>query len=196
MVGADGRAGGRERLVYLLTRYGEAIEADLALGTATTSGGWDLAELWQSRRWRFLLNLIDHLPRGSRYVAALANDDELADEFGDEIENAPPPPPPLTEWTADHEKLTLIADRLGELLHLTAAANSDRKPPPYRMLPRPDTALKRKARRRRDHKRALIADRLAAARRAGRPTMAQVRADATQLVVAPRRRRPSGAVRG
>lgn len=196
MVGADGRAGGRERLVYLLTRYGEAIEADLALGTATTSGGWDLAELWQARRWRFLLNLIDHLPRGSRYVAALADDDELADEFGDEIEKAPPPPPPLTEWTPDYERLTLIADRLGDLIHLTAKANSSGNVPQYRPLPRPETALKRKARRRRDHKRALIADRLAAARRAGRPTMAQVRADATQLVAAPRRRRPSGAVRG
>lgn len=145
---------------------------------------------------REALNLIESLPRGSRFQAALADDDDLADEIGDLVEGRPPPPPPLTEWTADHEKLTLIADRLGELLHLTAAANSDRKPPPYRMLPRPDTALKRKARRLRDYKRALIADRIAAARRAGRPTMAQVRADATQLVVAPRRRRPSGAVRG
>lgn len=137
---------------------------------------------------REALNLIESLPRGSRFQAALADDDDLADEIGDLVEGRPPPPPPLTEWTADHEKLTLIADRLGELLHLTAAANSSKRVPQYRPLARPETALQRKARRRRAAKRELIADRLAAAKAAGRPSMAEVQADDTQLVAAPRRR--------
>ena len=47
------------RLAELLSRYGESIEADLALK------GWDLTELWRARRWRFVLNLVDHLPRDS-----------------------------------------------------------------------------------------------------------------------------------
>lgn len=137
---------------------------------------------------REALNLIERLPQGSQFRAALADDDELAEQIGDDIENAPVPPPPLTEWSADHEKLTLIADRLGELIRLTSAANSKSLPPRYKPLPRPETALQRKARRRREYKRELISDRLAAAKAAGRPSMAEVKADDTQLVAAPRRR--------
>src|SRR5690606_28292329 len=160
------RLGGSRRLAGLISRYGDAIEADLP----HYYPGVRMRQVWTGELTpREALNLIENLPRGSRFQAALADDDELADEIGDLVEGRPPPPPPLTEWTADHEKLTLIADRLGELLHLTAAANSSKRVPQYRPLARPETALQRKARRRRAAKRELIADRLAAAKAAARP---------------------------
>lgn len=145
--------------------------------------------MWRGRITpRQVLNLVDRLPRGSHFHAALADDDELAEQIGDDVEDGPAPPPPLTEFSADHAMLTLIADRLGELLRLTSAVHSDKRPPKYKALPRPETALQRKARRRREYKRELISDRLAAAKASGRPSMADVKADDTQLVAAPRRR--------
>lgn len=133
---------------------------------------------------REALNLINRLPRNSHYAAAMADDDDLADLID---EDAPPPKPPLTDWSADHQMLNVIADRLGELLRLTAAANSDKKVPPYKPLARPETALQRKARRRRAAKRDLIADRLAKAKAAGRPTMSDLAADPMHALTAPRR---------
>lgn len=156
------RPGGSGRLVYLLGRYYEAIEADLALR------GWDLAELWKARRWRFLLNIINHLPGDSYFVAAMADDEDLA-------EQAPEPkpgPPPLTDFTPEVQRLTLIADRLGELItavHNTVA-KKPQKPPPR--LPRPETAHDRIRRRRRSERHQLIRTRLRQAAAAGRPTMA------------------------
>ncbi|WP_289009968.1 hypothetical protein [uncultured Thermomonospora sp.] len=156
----------------MISRYGDAIEADLR-----QYYGVDLLDVWRSRLTpRQVLVLIDQLPRHSRYLAAVADDDEVADQLADEPDG-PPPPPPLTEWSAEVERLTLIADRLGELITLFAAVNSKKKPPPYRNLPRPVTARQRAERRRRERKRDLIAERLAAARAAGRPTMADVQAD-------------------
>lgn len=156
------RPGGSDRLVYLLGRYGEAIEADLALR------GWDLADLWQRRRWRFLLNLIEHLPGDSHYLAAVANDDELA-------EQAPEPkpgPPPLHTWTPEVDKLTLIADRLGEVVAAVYSTNAKKPPKPPPRLPRPQTAYDRiKTKRRRD-KHHLVRNRLREAAQAGRPSMA------------------------
>lgn len=135
---------------------------------------------------REALNLINRLPRNSHLAAAMADDDELADLID---EDAPVPPPPLTDWSADHQMLNIIADRLGELIRTTAQVNSTKTVPPVHPLPRPETALQRKARRRRQAKRDLIADRLAAARAAGRPTMADVVADETGQAV---RRRANG----
>lgn len=140
--------------------------------------------MWRDRLTpRQALTLIDQLPSHSRYVAAVHEDEELIEHLADQLddEDGPSPPPPLTEWSAEVERLTLIADRLGELITLLAAVNSKKKPQPYRHLPRPVTARQRAERRRRERKRDLIAERLAAARAAGRPTMADVRADVTGL---------------
>lgn len=144
-----------------------------------------MLDLWRGKiTARQVLNLVDRLPRNSHFAAAMADDDELADLIDDD---APVPPPPLTDWSADHQMLNVIADRLGELIRTTAQVNSTKKLPEYRPLARPETALQRKARRHRQVKRDLIADRLAAARAAGRPTMADVVADETGQAVIRRR---------
>ncbi|MEV4670969.1 hypothetical protein AB0K34_04880 [Actinomadura sp. NPDC049382] len=145
-----------------------------------------MRQLWTGELGiREALNLIDRLPRHSHLAAAMADDDDLADLID---EDAPAPPPPLTEWSADHGLLTIIAERLGDLLAATAQANSGKKVPSPRPLPRPETALKRKVKRRREYKRELIRDRLAKAKAAGRPTMSDLAADPMHALTAPRRR--------
>jgi hypothetical protein len=117
------------RLIYLLERYGDAIERDLF----DRSG--DLTDLWTSRRWRLLLNVIDGLPSNSHYVAALADDDELA-------ENSPPPkarPPRLTEFSPE---AAAIIDRLGDVITAVIAAAGG-TPPSIEPYPRPVTAAER-----------------------------------------------------
>ncbi|MFE9337768.1 hypothetical protein [Streptomyces sp. NPDC007063] len=168
--------GGSDRLVYLLGRYGEAIEWDLA------DRQWDMGELWRQRRWRFLLNLIEHLPGDSHYLAAVANDDEL-------VEQAPEPkpgPPPLHTWTPEVDKLTLIADRLGEAvtaIHNTVAKRPQRPPP---RLPRPQTAQDRIKTKRRREKHHLVKKRLREAAESGRPSMAAATgADSQHAAVRP-----------
>lgn len=150
-----------------------------------------MLDLWRGRITpRQVLNLIDRLPRHSHYVAALADDDELADQLADQDDEdkGPPPAPPLTEFGPVEERLTLIADRLGELLRAFAAANSKKKPPPYKPLARPVTARQRARRRRREAKHELVTARLAEAAASGRPTMADLRADSASMTTSPRRR--------
>lgn len=124
------------RLIYLLERYGDAIERDFF----DRSG--DLTELWVARRWRLLLNVVDGLPANSHYVAALADDDELA-------ENSPEPTSPsaprLTEFSPD---AAAIIDRLGDVISavIAAAGGSPPKIAPY---PRPVTAAERARKRNR-----------------------------------------------
>jgi hypothetical protein len=134
--------------------------------------------VWRGRiTARQVLALIDRLPRDSHFIAALADDDDLADELADE-DDGPPPPPPLTEWSPVVDRLTAVVDLLGQLIATTAgAAGAKAKPPPPQ--PRPVTARDRAKRRRREFKRSLISDRIAEAAAAGRPTMADVVADAT-----------------
>ncbi|RDG37964.1 hypothetical protein [Streptomyces corynorhini] len=154
--------GNPDRLLSLLDRYSEAIDADLA------DRGWDLAQLWARRRWRFILNIVEHLPSASHTLTAMADDDELAAQ----IPEPEPGPPPLAGWSPEIATLTLIADRLGEVvtaIHNTTAKKPGKPPPP---LPRPQTAHDRLARRRRRASHQLIKDRLLEASTRGRPTMA------------------------
>jgi hypothetical protein len=169
------------RLVYLLQRYGEAIEADLALA------GWDLEELFRARRWRFILNIIDHLPGTSHFMAAVAGDEELAAQAPE----PEPGPPPLQTWTPEVAALTLIADRMGELIamvHNTAAKHPAQPPP---RLPRPETGHDRLRAKRRRIKRRLLTRRLTAAAQSGRPAMDTAVADDLHTLPGPRAATPA-----
>lgn len=134
--------GGSRRLAYLLERYGKAIEADLAFR------GVDLAQLWRQRRWRFLLNLIDHLPRDSAFIEALAEDDELADRNVARPDNGRRRTPPISEFTPDVELLAAVYDRLGNLITVVAATAGSKRPPKPKPWPRPVTAIERARHRR------------------------------------------------
>jgi hypothetical protein len=76
----------------LIERYGGAIEADLH-----HHYGVNLLDLWcGALSPRKVLNLIDHLPATSNYIAAVAGDDQLADQ----VRASPGPRAPrLQDWT-------------------------------------------------------------------------------------------------
>ncbi|MGC9544028.1 hypothetical protein [Streptomyces sp. UG1] len=104
----------------------------------------------------------------------MADDEELAEQL-------PEPEgghhPSLTEYSPVVERLDLMVDRLGEVV--TAVVNTVAKRPqrPPRPQRRPQTARDRIKLKRRKMRHALILKRLAEAREAGRPTMADVAAD-------------------
>lgn len=144
MVGAlrHSAAGGSRRLAATLERYGEAIEADLAFRLHDPGA---LGRLWRERRWRLLLNLIDHLPRDSYYVEARADDEELAGEvldLTDALGEAAVPKARLSEFDPMVERLTDLYDRMGDLIAAVVAA-AGAKPPKVQRAPRPETAAER-----------------------------------------------------
>jgi hypothetical protein len=139
------------RLAGLITRYGQAIERDLAVR------GVDLHQLWQQRRWRRLLNLIDALPRNSFFVEALADDDDLAEQLLRQPASGGRAAAPMSQFSLELEMATNTYDRLGELIQaVTAAAGA--KPPKIVAYPRPRTATDRvRARHARTKHRSLVA---------------------------------------
>lgn len=110
-------------------------------------GGLDLAKLWQQRRFRYLLNLIDHLPSYSFLAEAQAQDDEVYALVADDVEAAGPYRPRVSQFGMVEELLSVIADRLGALGANFVIANSDPKksgkPKAPKPLPRPETAADR-----------------------------------------------------
>jgi hypothetical protein len=99
-----------------------------------------LLDVWRGHiSVRKVLNLIDRLPSNSHYIAAIANDEELAD--GAEGEAAPSAPP-LTEWSPVVAALAAVADRLSTLINVQVARGGGQttKIAPY---PRPVTAAQR-----------------------------------------------------
>lgn len=98
----------------------------------------DLATEWRSRRWRRLLNLIDGLPRNTHYVEAVATDEALAEQFGDQ-----PSGPPVERWvdfSPEREAILVVADRIAELVRVQVLAAGG-KAPQVKPLPRPTTVL-------------------------------------------------------
>ncbi len=110
--------------------------------------GLDLATEWRARRWRKLLNIIDHLPRHSRYVEAVSNDERIAALLINEPEAAAQPARRMSEYSVVVEMLSLLVDRISELIGAVAASRGlkPRRIPPA---PRPETAMDRLRRRRR-----------------------------------------------
>ena len=117
--------------------------------------------MWRLRRWRRLLNILDHLPRTSAYAQALATDEQLAELVAD-LPGADPGKAP--KWQREHrdytpevEMLSAVFDRIGELIRVTAAARGAGGRPPA-AAPRPVAAIERVRRRvRADRHRSLVA---------------------------------------
>ncbi len=102
-------------------------------------GGWDTVDLCRRRRFRFLLNLVDHLPRDSAYGQAIADDDELA---AAPTSTSGSSAPAVAEWSPEVELLAAVYDRIGELIAVqtTAPGKTVKPPKPW---PRPLTAADR-----------------------------------------------------
>lgn len=134
------------RLAGLIHHYGKAIEADLPHHYP----GVRLGVEWRARRWRELLNMIDHLPPQSHLWLAIADDEELAEKQAEREESRGEPKepdrPPLQGWTTQVDMLAAIYDRLGAVVD-AVVASAGKKPPRMRPMPRPETAGERAKRR-------------------------------------------------
>jgi hypothetical protein len=103
-------------------------------------------DLWRDKiSVRKVLNLIDRLPSTSQYIAAIADDEDLADAVD---EASVRQTPPLTEWSPTMGALAVIADRLAALVNVQVARGGGRpaRVTPY---PRPVTAAEKVRERRR-----------------------------------------------
>lgn len=98
--------------------------------------------------------MIEELPPGSHYLAALADDDDLAEQVLDARQKESPNPS-LAGWDNTQSKLAEIVDLLQSLCAISA--HSDSPPEP---IPRPITAADRLEQRRKENKRAGVLSKL------------------------------------
>lgn len=116
----------------------------------------ELAVEWRQRRWRRLLDIIDQLPRDSRYIEAVSLDEDVAEallehDTGDDRKVKPVRR--MSEWSPTVELLTAILNRLAEVAQAIAALGGA-KPRAIPSAPMPTSVLERmrKRRRERQHK--------------------------------------------
>ena len=156
-----------QRLAYVVNRYRDVLEHDLHVHAHV-----DLTDLWRARRWRFLLNLIDHLPRHTYYSEAVSNDPEharmLAEAMAKRAEEADgesgPSGPPMHIWSPEVSALTDLTDAVRRVEYAIVATNSEKGkgPKPPEPLPRPVSMLDRERKRSEYARRKAKHDKLAA----------------------------------
>jgi hypothetical protein len=117
----------------------------------------DLGTEWRARRWRKLMNLIDQLPRDSRYVEAQLQDEDLA-----QVLVALPTQVAarrLSEWSPELEVLVTATDRLADIVNVLLLTNGGTA---VRFTPaaRPQTAADRLKARHREQQHTWLVDRL------------------------------------
>jgi hypothetical protein len=91
-----------------------------------------------------LLNILEHLPRTSAYVQALATDEDMAEQVAklSEQDRSTAWLRAHRDYTAEVEMLTAVYDRLGELIRISAAVHGARGKPATPG-PRPVYAIER-----------------------------------------------------
>lgn len=134
-----------QRLAYLVDHYRSALVYDLQFFV-----GVDLGDLWRSRRWRTLLDHIDHLPGHSWYSAAVSTDEDHAAMIAESLAareqegEVTPKGPALHTWTPEVAAITRLTDAVKEVSYVVAAVNysgSGPRPQPPKPEPRPHTPL-------------------------------------------------------
>lgn len=133
-----------KRLVWTVHTFHRELEVDLQ------RVGVDLHALWQSRRWRRLLNQIDHLPRTTWTWTAMANHPDYAANVATAIAakridaiGEDETPSSLVDYSTEASLLMGVIDAINELRATFIRANSKPgaqapKIPPY---PRPRTLV-------------------------------------------------------
>lgn len=132
-----------QRLAYLIDHYRSAIVYDLRAFLDQ-----DLGELWRARRWRTLLDYIDHLPAHSWYSASVSTDEEHARMIAESLAARKaagdadlPDGPPMQTWTPEVAALTALRDDVRALHFLIPASAGDRTAKAPEPLPRPYSPL-------------------------------------------------------
>lgn len=132
-----------QRLAYLCHRYRSALTSDLR-----SSAGVDLGTLWRERRWRTLLDLIDHLPRTSWFASSVANDEEHAKALAETLATRKDEGErtdygvSLRDWSPEVERLANLEDLVQRLIFVTLGVNGN-KPAEPTPAQRPKTATMR-----------------------------------------------------
>lgn len=113
-----------------MSRYGEAIEADFH-----HHYGLDLLDFFRLRlSWRKFRALLERLPSSSHYAEAVALDEELAEERAGAEQGKKPPPgkhtPRISEFNPVVAELTVVSDRLGQLLMAMSGGTAKVEPRP------------------------------------------------------------------
>lgn len=129
------------RLARAMDKFFPAIEADFARFYAGTSPG----ALWRGRQWRYLLNLIDHLPQNTQYYHQLMQDEEHAAAVADWKAKHPEEKddsPPWSTWSPEVELLTRIEDQLKIVANRVVAAQGGKAPKPE-FASRPKSAIQK-----------------------------------------------------
>lgn len=131
------------RLNYLVGKYRRELEYDLRRHLP----GTDLGELWRSRQYRLLLNLIDHLPSNSYYAQAALNDEEhtrllaRAQKAAEDAGVEGPKGPPRAWWSEEAEQLAGLRDAVHNLIRVVMQVNGVKQVPRFDPTPRPSTML-------------------------------------------------------
>jgi hypothetical protein len=131
------------RLCYVVDRYAGPLTYALR-----SNVGVDLIEMWHSRRWQTLLDLIDRLPPTSAYAVAVSKDAEHAEMLADAMakraaEQDGDDGPSLDTWSAEIDVLTSLRDDVRVLQYVVRAANGDTKAKPPAPLPRPSSPMQK-----------------------------------------------------
>lgn len=132
------------RLAYLVDNYRAAISHDLV------GLGLDLGELWRTRRWLLLIDVIDRLPGHSWYASTAAQDEDHARMIAESLaerqqgDAAEDRGPSLQGWTPEVAMLTNILDATRAVQYAVYAAQHGKKAgEPPKPSPRPSTALEK-----------------------------------------------------
>ncbi|MDQ3275333.1 MAG: hypothetical protein M3Q39_09985 [Actinomycetota bacterium] len=103
-----------------MVRYEEAIEADLRQRYHE-----DLGDLWRGRRWRYLANLISHLPRNSHLRQEQLNDPEYVGLILEAQEKAPESNRtgmPVSEFSPEVATLEAVGNDIRNLVAVIQSA--------------------------------------------------------------------------
>lgn len=126
------------RLIYMCERYGDGIEYDLQAHLGLSFG-----ELWRDRKWREILNYIDHLPTNSQMNHLLTNDEEYLEEV---MSHEKPGDsggyrPSMSDWSLTNSLLATLIDAVNRNSVVTQAVAGGKGPKPtVTPFPRPLTA--------------------------------------------------------
>ena len=132
-----------QRLVTLIERYRDQLEYDLQTVT-----GVDLTTAWRERRFRFLLNMIDHLPSATWYYEAVMSDPDHIEAIVKAEREAPqgdddekPAGPPFHTWSPELAAITDVLDAVRDVAHTVAQVQSEKKIKQPARAPRPTSPL-------------------------------------------------------
>lgn len=149
-------------------RFARELEADFARLYPQHS----LTGLWQARRWRYLLLLIDHMPQDTYYHQAISLDPDHAKMIVEARKRSKSEgekwAPPMHSWSGEVEAMTKILDAVRGLQHTLVAVNSEKgkSPKPPKPFPRPRTILEKMEYEDRRERHESLANRILARRKA------------------------------